>query len=482
MRKTFMGIRLRTLREQRGLSQAAMAEVLQLSPSYLSQLEHDQRPLTVAVLLRLKQVFDMDVQLFSESDEMRLSAELRETLATLPGAGNIADTEIQALAQQMPAIGQALLQLHRRCQSAEERLGELAHDADNDHVASGSMVPPYEEVRDYFYGRRNHVAELDALAESLHHDWRLDSLCADSSLDLTTRIATGLNQRLATAHGVRVLPVPDHSAEGNEALRDYDPQTRTLRVPARLPARRLAFHLATQLAFLEAGDLIHQLADDGNFSNDDARALGRMGLAGYFAGALLLPYTTFLNAAEALHYDVELLAQRFDVSFETVCHRLSTLQRPDQCGIPFFFVRVDRAGNVSKSQSATDFHFSRTGGTCPLWNVYEAFSQPRRTLTQVAQTPDGRSYLWIARSVLQQSGGYNAPTRSFAIGLGCDLRHAARTVYAKGLSLDDPNAATKIGPGCKVCDRKDCIQRAFPPLGQKLRVNENLRYVVPYKQ
>ncbi|MEW5713777.1 MULTISPECIES: short-chain fatty acyl-CoA regulator family protein [Pseudomonas] len=477
MRKTFMGIRLRTLREQRGLTQAGMADALQLSPSYLSQLEHDQRPLTVAVLLRLKQVFDMDVQLFSESDEMRLSAELRETLATLPGAGSIVDTEIQALAQQMPAIGKALLQLHRRCQSAEERLGELAHDA-----AVGSTVPPYEEVRDYFYGRRNHVVELDALAESLHHDWQLDNSCADSSLDLSTRIATGLNQRLAKAHGVRLVPVPDHSAEGNEALRDYDPQTRTLRVPARMPARRLAFHLATQLAFLEAGELIHQLADDGQFSSDDARALGRMGLAGYFAGALLLPYTAFLNAAEALRYDVELLAQRFDVSFETVCHRLSTLQRPDQRGIPFFFVRVDRAGNVSKSQSATDFHFSRTGGTCPLWNVYEAFSQPRRTLTQVAQTPDGRSYLWIARAVLQQSGGYNAPARSFAIGLGCDLRHAARTVYSKGLSLDDPDAATPIGPGCKVCDRKNCIQRAFPPLGQKLRVNENLRYVVPYRQ
>ncbi|MFW0887962.1 UNVERIFIED_CONTAM: short-chain fatty acyl-CoA regulator family protein [Pseudomonas sp. JL1] len=477
MRKTFMGIRLRTLREQRGLTQAGMAEALQLSPSYLSQLEHDQRPLTVAVLLRLKQVFDMDVQLFSESDEMRLSAELRETLATLPGASNIVDTEILALAQQMPAIGQALLQLHRRCQSAEERLGELAHDA-----AVGSTVPPYEEVRDYFYGRRNHVVELDALAESLHHDWQLDTPRADSSLDLSTHIATGLNQRLAKAHGVRLVSVPDHSAEGNEALRDYDPQTRTLRVPARMPARRLAFHLATQLAFLEAGELIHQLADDGQFSSDDARALGRMGLAGYFAGALLLPYTAFLNAAEALRYDVELLAQRFDVSFETVCHRLSTLQRPDQRGIPFFFVRVDRAGNVSKSQSATDFHFSRTGGTCPLWNVYEAFSQPRRTLTQVAQTPDGRSYLWIARAVLQQSGGYNAPARSFAIGLGCDLRHAARTVYAKGLSLDDPDAATPIGPGCKVCDRKNCIQRAFPPLGQRLRVNENLRYVVPYRQ
>ena len=231
------------------------------------------------------------------------------------------------------------------------------------------------------------------------------------------------------------------------------------------PGQR-AFQLATQLAYLECGPTITALADEGNFTGPEPRSLARIGLASYFAGALVLPYGRFLAAAEALHYDIELLAQRFGVSFETVCHRLSTLQRPDARGVPFFFVRVDRAGNFSKRQSATDFHFSHSGGTCPLWNVYEAFAQPHKVLTQLARMPDGRTYLWIARCVTRTTGGYGSAERTFAIGLGCDVRHASRLVYAKGLALADTDAATPIGAGCKVCDRQGCSQRAFPALGR----------------
>jgi len=211
-----------------------------------------------------------------------------------------------------------------------------------------------------------------------------------------------------------------------------------------------------------------------------ARKLARIGLANYFAGALLLPYGEFLQAAESLRYDIELLEQRFGVGFETVCHRLSTLQRAEAPGVPFFFVRVDRAGNISKRQSATHFHFSRTGGTCPLWNVYEAFGQPERILAQLAQMPDGRRYLWIARTVAQGRRGWGAPRRVFSVGLGCDIRNASRLVYAKGLDLRDAEAATPIGMGCKVCERGDCPQRAFPFVGKPLEVDENQSRFAPY--
>jgi predicted transcriptional regulator len=140
----------------------------------------------------------------------------------------------------------------------------------------------------------------------------------------------------------------------------------------------------------------------------------------------------------------------------------------------------DRAGNISKRQSATDFHFSRTGGTCPLWSVYEAFAQPGKILTQLARMPDGRIYLWVARSVTHRRGGYGTPARTFSIGLGCDLRHASRLVYAKGLNLNDLDAATPIGVGCKVCDRTDCGQRAFPALGRELHVDTHSRHWEPY--
>ncbi|KAF1048369.1 MAG: HTH-type transcriptional regulator PrpR [Xylophilus sp.] len=218
-----------------------------------------------------------------------------------------------------------------------------------------------------------------------------------------------------------------------------------------------------------------ELADDAA-----SRALARIGLANYFAGALLLPYGAFLRAAEALRYDIDLLGQQFGVGFETVCHRLSTLQRPEAPGVPFFFVRVDRAGNISKRQSATHFHFSRTGGTCPLWNVYEAFGQPGRILRQLARMPDSHTYLWIARVVSHRTGGYGALQQEFSIGLGCDIRHASRLVYAKGLDLRDPEAATPIGMGCKVCERERCLQRAFPYVGRPLEVDENQSRIAPY--
>jgi predicted transcriptional regulator len=253
-----------------------------------------------------------------------------------------------------------------------------------------------------------------------------------------------------------------------------------LSLHAHLNRGQRAFQLATQLAFLEADAVLQQVVERAKLSSDETRSLARMGLASYFAGALIMPYAPFLEAAERMRYDLDQLGGHFGVGFESVCHRVSTLQRPDARGVPFFFVRVDRAGNISKRQSATDFHFSRVGGTCPLWNVYEAFAQPGRILTQLAQMPEGRTYLWIARTVTSGYASYAAPSKTFAIGLGCDLRHADRLVYSKGLDLRDPSAPTKIGAGCKVCEREHCAQRAFPPIGKKLVVDENESRVAPY--
>src|SRR3569833_3059707 len=211
-----------------------------------------------------------------------------------------------------------------------------------------------------------------------------------------------------------------------------------------------------------------------------ARSLARVGLANYFAGALILPYGPILATAERFRYDIERLCDHYGVGFETVCHRLSTLQRPQQRGVPFSFVRVARAGNMAKRQSAAGFHFSRVGGACPLWNIYEAFTQPGKILTQIATLPDGKSYFWVARTVSRNIGGYGSPGKTFTVGLGCELRHAGRLVYSTGLDLDEPAAATPIGMGCKVCERPACSQRAFPTIGKQLTVDENTSTFVPY--
>ena len=483
MRKTFMGVRLKTLREQRGMTQAALAQQLQLSPSYLNQIENNQRPLSVAVLLRLQSTLGVDLQFFSEDEEARLMAQLHDVLAEAGGA--VPRSETQVMAQQMPAMAQALIRLHRRARDAEERVSVLSAGlGDRGGEAASAVLQPHEEVRDFFYARHNHIAALDERAETIHgavlrEATRGTKKAARDTASSVKDLASRLETHLSRVHGVVTQYVL--AGQGDEGtLRSFDPARRVLRVADSAEPGQRAFQLATQLAYLEAADLIDVLAGEGDFNGPESRALARIGLASYFAGALVLPYAPFLGAAEALHYDIEQLAKRFAVSFETVCHRLSTLQRPSARGVPFFFVRVDRAGNMSKRQSATDFHFSRTGGTCPLWNVYEAFAQPGKVLTQLARMPDGRVYLWIARCISRQAGGYGSPVRSFSIGLGCDLRHASRLVYAKGLDLGDPDSATPIGAGCKVCDREGCSQRAFPALGRRLQIDENERPWEPY--
>lgn len=473
MAKTFMGVRLRSLRAERGMTQLALAHALGLSPSYVNQLEQDQRPFTVAVLLKIHRLLGVDIQQFSEDEEARVLAQLSDALAALPGAPAVPQPELREAAAKLPQLAQAILALHRRhaedvqrLEALSARLGDGRSESDDRALAPLRQMP-FEAVRDFFFAHRNYFDALDRAAEA----WALQAGAQGAAL------VDWLVQRLLSQHGVQVLR-SDSDTPG--ALRSYDVARRTLQLSARLAPGQQAFQLATQLALLEMGALIDDCLATGHWQDDATRRLARIGLAHYAAGALVLPYGPFLHAAQALRHDIDRLAHQFGVGFETVCHRLSTLQRPGAPGVPFFFIRVDRAGNISKRQSATHFHFSKTGGTCPLWNVYEAFAQPGRILPQLASMPDGRTYLWVARSISHAGAGWGAPGKMFSIGLGCDVQHASRLVYSAGMDLKGLSAATPIGMGCKVCERSACPQRAFPFVGKPLLVNENAQGFVPY--
>jgi len=444
-----MGVRLARLREERGITQVAFAKSLGISPSYLNQIERNQRPLTVPILLRINAQLGVDVQLFSETDEARLISDVKDVLADV--GVNVSLAELRSLAANTPAIAHALVDQHRSQRASAERADALAALIGDEHQLA--LPSAHDQVRDYLNRRKNHIAELDDAAEAIFRDAQLS--IGDS--------APRLEQRLRERHNVRLAIV---DAKGREAWPERGKSAlaadgRTLYLPDYLRPGQQAFQMATQIARLELGDTIGELIRDGGFASADAELLARIALANYFAGALVMPYEIFLQAAEACNYDVERLANSFAVGFEAICHRLSTLQRPTLPGLPFFFMRVDRAGNVSKRQSAADFHFSRVGGTCPLWIVYEAFSQPQRVLTQVATMPDGRSYFWIARQVTSGTPGFGQTQQTFAVGLGCDLQHARRLVYSRGLDFS-PEMAVPIGPGCRVCERTGCPQRAFP--------------------
>ncbi|MEV7654757.1 short-chain fatty acyl-CoA regulator family protein [Streptomyces anulatus] len=461
MSKTYAGARLRRLREDRGMSQAELARTLAISPSYLNQMEHDARPLTVPVLLRLTEAFGVDPGFFSERDTSRLVADLREALAGELAAARVSTSELADLAARSPAIAGVLVDLGRRNQLLAERFADAADPRGADPELPRS---PHEEIRDFFYRRQNYLHDTDLAAEALARDIGIRP----------GDILTALSGRLADRHGVRF------SAEESDRLHSYDEGTRTLRLSTRLRPGQRAFRMATQLALLEYGDGLDREASQDFPAGGPAHRLARIGIANYFAAALILPYAAFHTAAEEFRYDIERLTDRFGLGYETVCHRLSTLQRPRLRGVPFSFVRVDRAGNMSKRQSATGFHFSRAGGTCPLWNVYEAFAAPGRIHVQIAAMPDGQRYLWTARALTRHRGGWGEPGKTFAVGLGCEVRHAHRLVYSDGLDLDNAAAATPIGMGCRVCERLDCPQRAAPPLGRPLRIDQNASTFVPY--
>lgn len=466
MPKTFVGSRVRQLRGERGFSQAALAQLLEISPSYLNQIEHDVRPLTVAVLLRITEVFGVDATFFARQDDTRLVAELREAMLDRDLDADVDPTEIADMVAAHPDIARAMVNLHRRYRITTAQLAEATEDRFNDGSGSGSITMPHEEVRDYFYQRQNYLHELDSAAEDLTARMRMHR----------GDLAGELSRRLTETHGVRITRRIDL---GDTVLHRYDPRTRTLEISSHLSAGQQVFKMAAELAYLEVGDLIDAMVTDGRFTSEESRRLARLGMANYFAAATVLPYRQFHDVAENVGYDIERLSAFYQVSFETICHRLSTLQRPSMRGVPFSFVRVDRAGNMSKRQSATGFHFSSSGGTCPLWNVYETFANPGKIGVQIAQMPDGRSYLWVARTVERRASRYGQPGKTFALGLGCELRHAGRLVYSRGLDLSAANA-TPIGSGCRVCERDNCPQRAFPALGRRLDIDEHRSTVSPY--
>ena len=475
MARTFVGARVRQLRSERGFSQAALAQILEISPSYLNQIEHDVRPLTVAVLLRITEAFGVDATFFASQDDTRLIAELREVLLDRDLGVTVNPTEVADMVGAHPSLARAMVNLHRRYQLTTTQLAAATEDrfsAGNVNTGgsgTGAITVPHEEVRDYFYQRQSYLHELDTAAEELTAGMRIQRG------DLVGDLA----DRLRIVHGVRIIRRIDLD---KGVLHRYDPAAKTMEISAHLSSGQTVFRMAAELAYLECGELIDTLVNEGHFTSAESQRLARLGLANYFAAATVLPYGQFHEVAEKFRYDVERLSAYYSISYETICHRLSTLQRPSMRGVPFSFVRVDRAGNMSKRQSATGFHFSSSGGTCPLWNVYETFASPGKILVQLAEMPDGRSYMWVARTVERRASRYGQPGKTFAIGLGCELRHAQRLVYSEGLDLaGSPNvAATPIGAGCRVCERDNCPQRAFPALGRALDIDEHRSTVSPY--
>jgi predicted transcriptional regulator/DNA-binding XRE family transcriptional regulator len=463
--KLYIGRKVRDLRLAGRLTQVQFAERLGISTSYLNQIENNQRPVSASVLLELAEKFRIDLADIAQSDGDRMMSALAEALTDpifdshRPGL-----QELKLVTQNAPSLARALISSHQAYRRASEQLASL--DDTLGRGAASTQPSPFEEVRDFFHFVDNYVHELDIAAERLA-----------TALELPEREAgVALAEHLERRHGVQVV----RTGTGDDVVRRYDAAARALHLNPYSPAATRTFQTAFQIAALEVEPLVAQIAQGAGFRSAEAVQVCRIGLNNYFAGALVLPYGPFMAAAKDLRHDLELLAARFGASLEQVAHRLSTLQRPGQKGVPVFFATIDRAGNITKRHSAARLQFARFGAACPLWNAHQAFEAPGRIVRQLAETPDGVRYLSIATEITKSGGGFRALHRSYAITLGCEISYAGDFVYADGLDTESRAASDPIGISCRICERPNCPQRAVPPLNARLRIDHSARGTLPY--
>lgn len=461
-----LGRKIRALRRQEQMTQAALAAKLGISGSYLNLIEHDKRPLSATLLLRMAELFELDLKSFAAGDDARLLEDLTEVFGD-PVFENhpVLTRDVGELVAGTPEAARAIVHLYeayRERRESAQGLAERVVDGEEGATAEPAMRSR-DEVGEFMERNRNHFPELEARAERL---WEEADLEVE---DLFGKLADYLRDRLDVT--LRIAGVDEMGG----LLRRFDPGKRELTLSVVLRRGSRNFQLAHQIGLLDCGEEIDALVETPQLRSREAKRLGRVTLANYYAAAVLMPYAPFLRAAREERYDLDLLGHRFRASFEQVCHRLTTLRRRGAEGVPFHFVRVDMAGNISKVLGGSGIRFPRFSGLCPLWNVHAAFLRPGMIRVQLSQLPDGRTFFSVARTVRKHRGGYHAMNILHAIALGCEVEDAKRLVYSDGIDLKGATGAVPVGMTCRLCERPDCQARAFPPVQGALKIDENVR-------
>ena len=515
-----IGYKIRQQRKKLGLTQAKVAQQLGISAPYLNLIESNKRTVGGSLIVRLAELLHLEVDELSGLAEQRLLDDLRELPADqmfqhIPLETNFAD-EIVA---RNPNWARTLLTLYRAyldnnqalrmfgdrmsldpqlqssvhdmlthitsIRSSAEILNEMEHidkaQQDRFHQvihsestelskvaenlvnlfghqsAKNPSLAPTEELDDFLIGHRNYFPQLESIA------WEIRESIEKSSY-LT--FEEGISSRLEHQHKIRIETISPN-APGNDTFTNqtfFDPDTRQLRFLAHAPNTTRRFQMVRLIASLEQQDTLNELVNDARLTSPAARQRAFLALSAYTAGAILFPYNQFLDAANACRYDIEILRQQFDGSYEQICHRLITLRNPEAEGIPFAFLRVDPAGYVSKRFPLYGFPIPRYGHACPLWAVFSAFQAPGRIFRQISAFPDGHRFLTIASTVTKRAATFRDQPVLYGIMLSCDILHADRTIYTEGIDFTDKTGSQKVGPSCRLCTRPNCQQRQEPPL------------------
>ncbi|MCW5721684.1 MAG: DUF2083 domain-containing protein [Devosia sp.] len=507
-----IGFRISNRRKSLRISQAALARLVGISPSYLNLIENNKRDIGGALLQRVAQCLDIEIGDLTGEAEQKLLQDLEEAYAD-PAVESLPfqPDERRQLVAQYPASAMALARMHRAYMGAvanadayadrlrsDPLLGQLLHQVLSGITAIRSSTEILEDVPDLdeterqrFLGAigretralsdvaRSLIGQFesssqasssvsalreidDMIIEQQNYFPQLEDVAAQLRRELDKGGAfgpAGLMATLEKRFGVTTL------VGGPPDIADFPGQYRFRsgeRVMWFQGATTIAtrqFQLARLLGELSAADVLRDTLDRATLTSETARRLAARALGSYLAGAIVFPYSRFLAEAEAAAYDIDLLRQEFSGSFEQVAHRLVSLRRPGEEGIPFGFLRSDPAGRLTKHFPLPGLLLPNTGHACPLWAIYGAFRQPDQLLRQVVRFSDGSRYLFLARTLQRRPGSYRDQPNVISVMLACDVLHADRTVYAAGLDLLDQSADVPVGPTCRLCTRRDCSSR-----------------------
>ena len=464
-----LGPKIKAFRRQIGLQANKLANQLNISPSYLALIEGGKRKIDGDLLIKICDELKINISDLTSKSDVNMINTISELLDDqLFEDLDILGPEVKDLASSNPKIGKALIRLGDILKKKDHELVNKIEKLSGKIVDSRKNSFPGEVISDFLQENKNYFSKLENFANEIFEKIKQNNR--------TRYIA--LCEFLKTEYGITVKDIIPE--EGKPFSKIYNKKNKELYLSDYLSLETKKLHAAAQIAQEGAEDLINEYLETFNFPSEESKKLSKVALLNYCGAAILMPYNLFHSECKKLKYDLELLQNTFATSFEQVTHRVTCLNDPKKPGVPFHFLRVDVAGNISKRFSLSGIEIPRYGGACPRWNVYSAFSRPGVIQAAVSKMTNGEKYVCIARTVEKGIGRYGQKKSMLSIGLGCEAKYAKDFVYTENLDLNDKKSEIPVGVSCRTCDRLDCSQRAFPPLHKKFDVDINSRGISVY--
>jgi len=464
-----IGPKIKAFRRQLGLQANKFAEQLGISPSYLNLIEAGKRKIDGNLLIKISKELRIDLSDLTSKSDLNLENDISELLDDqLFEDLDILGPEVKDLVSSNPKIAKALIKLGDNYKQKDHEIVNKVENISGKIIDNRKTSFPGEVISDFLQENRNYFPKLEEFANDIfkkvqkNNRTRYIALCDFLKKEFSITVKD-------------IIP-----EETKPFSKVYDKKNKKLLLSDYNSLETKKLHAAAQIAQEGAIDIIENYLSKFKFPSNESKRLTQIALLNYCGAAILMPYNLFHSECKKLKYDLQLLQNTFATSFEQVAHRVTCLQDPKLPGIPFHFLRVDMAGNISKRFSLSGIEIPRYGGACPRWNVYSAFTRPGVIQAAVSKMTNGEKYVCIAKTVEKGVGRYGQSKSILSIGLGCEAKYAKEFVYTENLDISDKKTEIPIGVSCRTCDRLDCSQRAFPPLHKKFDVDINTRGVSVY--